>query len=675
MKGYWTDQQPGAGDTDLVEGLAVALRTCTGTLDSAATDVDRCAATITGGWQGQSATAWATQASARAGDLRATTEPCRAAANALAGYAATVRDIAARARTTSQDLETARSDVRRITNRSLWTTPDSETTGLHNLMARRALHQATEDLTDAQAHLARLADERRSADSLLVRLLADLTPPDWSAYQGLLTGFTTASLSGAPGWRAAFSRWVDGLPRTEAGAAALRWALAQLDDERFAELLAAEPAIALLLMRPADLTADPRFGAVARAATGVGGTDQVAAVAAAFATMTAADQATLARLHPWLVGNLDGAPFDLRITANRTAIAAALTQARADRFALEERLAALRQFDRPTTWPPDRSLQPDTVLGLIGDLDVNAEQIARYQRLLTETIDVFDGDEVTTMTGHQVVLFDPAGGRFAELVGTLASHTTNIGVLVGGTGTNMPTMKGQYDRAWAFVANAKPGGSLAMITYLGGPMPQEIAPDAVDSAYALDIAPRLRDFVAGLDNPTGAAVTVMGHSYGGSVVGAAEHVGMTADRILHVESAGAGPGVSDAADYAAPGTPRYSMTAPGDLIELAQGANMLGVGHGADPDLLDGVVRLETGRTDHEDPASALLEGPASHSGVFAPGSTAWENMSNVLTGQDVMVYTDPTPHIYPRPYGGATVTFEYPMEDPEFTPPTVPVP
>ncbi len=674
MRGYWTDQQPGVGDTDTIEGLAVALRTCAGTLDSAAADVDGAAATVASGWQGQSATAWVTRASARAGDLRATTQPCQAAANALAGYAATVRDIAARARTASQELETARSDVRRITNRSLWTTLEADTTGLHNLLTRRALHQATEDLTDAQTHLARLADERRSADSLLVRLLADLTPPDWSAYHELLIGFTTASLPGAAGWRAAFSRWVDGLPQTDAGAAALRWALAQLDDERFAELLAAEPGIALLLMHPADLTADPRFGAVARAATGIGGVDQVAAVAAVFATMTAADQVVLTRLHPWLVGNLDGAPFDLRIKANRTAISAALTQARADRITLEERLAALRPFGQPAPWPPDGGLQRDTWLGLTGALHVNAEQIARYKRLLTDTIDLFDAQgQPSTTRGHQVLLFDPAGGRFAELVGTLAERTRNVGVLVGGTGTNMTNMQDQYERSWEFVGRADPRGTLAMVTYLGGPMPQTITFEAVDNAYAKLIAPRLRDFVVGLDNPMGASVTVVGHSYGGSVVGSAEHAGMLADRILHVESAGAGPGVRGTTDYAAPDTARYSMTAPGDPIELAQGANVLGAGHGADPDTLDGVVRLETGRVAHSDPMSSILQGLPAHSGVFTEDSTAWRNMLEVLTGGEVMVYADPILHVISSGQRPVIVT-EYPMADPRYSAPTEPV-
>ncbi|AEE47090.1 hypothetical protein Celf_2969 [Cellulomonas fimi ATCC 484] len=50
-------------------------------------------------------------------------------------------------------------------------------------------------------------------------------------------------------------------------------------------------------------------------------------------------------------------------------------------------------------------------------------------------------------------------------------------------------------------------------------MPQEILTDAPQSRFALDQAGALRDFVAGLDKPDSVPVTVVGHSYGGSVVG------------------------------------------------------------------------------------------------------------------------------------------------------------
>ena len=55
------------------------------------------------------------------------------------------------------------------------------------------------------------------------------------------------------------------------------------------------------------------------------------------------------------------------------------------------------------------------------------------------------------------------------------------------------------------------------------------------------------------------------------------------------------------------------------------------VGHGLDPDMLPGVVRLDTGV--HDD--GRLVRG---HSGMFEPGSTAWRNLLGVMTQGDVSV-------------------------------------
>ena len=63
-------------------------------------------------------------------------------------------------------------------------------------------------------------------------------------------------------------------------------------------------------------------------------------------------------------------------------------------------------------------------------------------------------------------------------------------------------------------------------------------------------------------------VTYIGHSYGGSILGTAERLGLTADRTLYLEAAGAGVGVDDPSDWhnRNPDVLRFSMTAPLDPI-------------------------------------------------------------------------------------------------------------
>ena len=68
-------------------------------------------------------------------------------------------------------------------------------------------------------------------------------------------------------------------------------------------------------------------------------------------------------------------------------------------------------------------------------------------------------------------------------------------------------------------------------------------------------------------------MTYVGHSYGGSILGTAEALGLTADRTLYVAAAGAGFGVERPDDWhnRNPHVLRFSMTAPTDPIQLVQG--------------------------------------------------------------------------------------------------------
>ena len=179
-------------------------------------------------------------------------------------------------------------------------------------------------------------------------------------------------------------------------------------------------------------------------------------------------------------------------------------------------------------------------------------------------------------------------------------------------------------------------GDVAVITYLGGPFPQVDDPagvllDAADPRYALDMAPRLVAFSEDVDRVVddGVPVTVIGHSYGGSIVGTAEELGLTSDRTLFLAAAGAGVGVDDPSDWhnRNPDVLRFSMTAPGDFIEAVQG--IPGGPHGADPDEVDSVIRLRTG---HYDDGGAV-SGWEAHTGMLNRPSDSWRTILAVITG------------------------------------------
>jgi hypothetical protein len=361
----------------------------------------------------------------------------------------------------------------------------------------------------------------------------------------------------------------------------------------------------------------------------------------------------LALLHPGLVSSLASAPVADRVAASRVLLAAAVAVASGRR---------LRQYDE----------------------------------LLHGTVTLTRPDGTRLVRPHQVLVFDPRGdGRIVEVFGDLAT-ARHLAVYVPGTGTSLDRYSGNAERASRFAA-AEP--DLAVVLWQDADFPDlpldHVVPPIslwdrpiegvqhqlrahVFAAAFRDSAdragPLLAHDVQGLqlaEPVAGSDLTVVGHSYGGSIVGSAEAHGMVVDRVVHIASAGGS--VSDVRDYAAGecGTRRFSLTDPDDPIQLAQGAGLaspaeLGhslrtvagvlplplkplavpavgglavvsgaptrLGHGLDPDLIPGVTRLDSGVGPD---GHSLVSG---HGGMFEPGSTAWRNLLAVMHGDPVTV-------------------------------------
>jgi hypothetical protein len=358
---------------------------------------------------------------------------------------------------------------------------------------------------------------------------------------------------------------------------------------------------------------------------------------ARFENLAPADAAMLAMLFPKTVGHLSGVPFEHRADANDVSIIAALDAER-DNLTELERRHEHNQHD----WD-FLGLNNDDLNGPIGDSE---DRIALYESILHED--------------RTILVFDPSGdGSIAELHGTIGAMTYNVGVLVPGTGTDLSSFQGTADRANNFVENSRPG-ELAMISWMGGDLPDGIVKDAPFANYARDLGPLLANFSHDVRQETehsaGAGnniqTTYAGHSYGGAVVGRSELAGLDADRVLHIESAGMGHDIRDPDDVppSQADVDRYSMTAPGDIIGDIQGAQVGdNIGHGADPDEFDGTVRLDTGNKAGSDEPNI---GIGSHTSVFQEHSDAWRNMLEVFNGGTVTGYRQPDYDIPPTPYG-----------------------
>jgi hypothetical protein len=312
--------------------------------------------------------------------------------------------------------------------------------------------------------------------------------------------------------------------------------------------------------------------------------------------MTPAQRRQLIDDAPAVVGNTDGVPWDMRAAANRVNIARAI-------------------LDEAGTDPDAK------------------RRISFYHDLLDEVADPATG----RLVDRRILAFDPARSTLVELNGNLDT-AKSVAVLVPGMNTTIEGSAANTETARRFVSATH--GEVAAITYLGGPFPKggnlvASLAEATDIRFALDMAPRLAAFSADVDRTVDAtgrrvAVTYVGHSYGGSILGTAEALGLTADRTLYLAAAGAGVGVDDPSDWhnRNPDVLRFSMTAPGDVIELVQG--IPGGPHGADPDEMPGVIRLATGYYDDGRP----MAGPRAHTDVIdCPASDSWRTILAVITG------------------------------------------
>ncbi|SIR88168.1 alpha/beta hydrolase [Williamsia sterculiae] len=349
------------------------------------------------------------------------------------------------------------------------------------------------------------------------------------------------------------------------------------------------------------------------------------------------DVGRLVDADPQFVGNTDGIPFPVRIKANAVGIRVALAaELRADRPDAA-RVNRLRDLLRPIPATPSPGTQT-----------VSADVRPHHLR------------------ERQIIGFDADGdGRLVEMFGTLGPGTRGAGLFVPGTGASLDD-SGESAQTARDLADAS---GCPVILWVGGDFPDTVTGHAstgagaallggavgvvgavagatVDGASnpvpAARMASDLVAFGRALDREVaahspGASTTVLGHSYGGSVVGSAEQQGLRADRVVYASSAGTGVFLGGWQD-ADLRVQRFSMTAPGDPIQYVQ---ELPWPHGGDPDDASGVTRLDTGHLSD----GRLVTGLHGHGDyLHDPGSDGFRNIATVIGGGHPTPYVDRGP-------------------------------
>jgi hypothetical protein len=245
----------------------------------------------------------------------------------------------------------------------------------------------------------------------------------------------------------------------------------------------------------------------------------------------------------------------------------------------------------------------------------------------------------------QLLALDSDAGTASIVVGDL-DEATHVVVWVPGTGTRIVDLLAARDELERLRAETEEvarlcsdrPGSVAVVGWLGYDPPDhllaaafgDVAGPARAGARALV---ELVDELADRPAPDGAPphVSVIGHSYGGLVVGEAGRRGLAADDVALVGSPGIGPD-----PRFAPETSLWVGLAPDDPIRIAHLLN-------AAVELLDPVSvfdpLVDTGDGYGGDPASGglatrfLTTGADGHSEYLAAGTASLANLSAIAAG------------------------------------------
>lgn len=305
-----------------------------------------------------------------------------------------------------------------------------------------------------------------------------------------------------------------------------------------------------------------------------------------FASLTEGQRAHLAHRYSLAVGNMNGAPVELRYRANRIA----LGQAR------------------------------DIELERVHDSRLTASG----QRHAARRLDRF---EALMHPGRHILAFDPSGsGRVAEVFGDLP-RAERVSVVVPGADTDLLTFQrtdrqysapvGMARSLYAAERATAPTTRTAVIAWADYTAPSGLGMDAAMAMRAEDGARRLDGMLRGL--PGKAPVSLFCHSYGSVVCGIGAH--RLPERVADIAVAGS-PGMRAEKVAELDTTARvWAMRDADDWIQDVPYLEFGGLGHGADPVTAAFGARVLSARE------------AKGHAGYFVPGTDSVRNFAEIGVG------------------------------------------
>ncbi|CAL9440553.1 MULTISPECIES: alpha/beta hydrolase family protein [Streptomyces] len=306
-----------------------------------------------------------------------------------------------------------------------------------------------------------------------------------------------------------------------------------------------------------------------------------------FASLTAWQRTSLAHRYPLAVGNMNGAPVQLRYLANRSALQEARSVERARMH--------------------DKRLSP------AGQREAG-RRMRNYESLLDP--------------GRHILAFDPAGsGRVAEVFGNL-NRADRVSVVVPGVDTELLTFQrtdrkkyaapaGMAKSLYAAERAASPGTDTAVIAWADYTSPSGLGMEAATANRAEHGAVRLNALLRAL--PGRSPVSLFCHSYGSVVCGLAADT--LPGRVSDIAVAGS-PGMrAENASHLDTSARVWAMRDADDWIQDVPYLEVGGLGHGADPVSAGFGARVLSARD------------ARGHSGYFVPGTDSLRNFAGIGVG------------------------------------------
>ncbi|MFG3657799.1 alpha/beta hydrolase [Streptomyces sp. NPDC047706] len=350
--------------------------------------------------------------------------------------------------------------------------------------------------------------------------------------------------------------------------------------------------------------------------------------------LSAEEQAAWISMQPAAVGALDGLPAPVRDEANRIV----LDEARG-RMQME-----LNSIPKPPlnewTWISaggyPSKVHSDEWMQWHSKYGDQYDQLTRSLKGVQAIQSRFDATGTNGLPEPYLLGFSTEGDGRAIIANGNPDTAAHRAVYVPGTTADLDSIEGDINRmvnVWHRATEEADGKPVSTITWLGYEAPDKVATDAPFEHYAYDGAPAFRNFMDGIEaSHSGTApshTTVIAHSYGTTLVGAAAETGhLQADEVIFAGSPGVK--VSHAEEMDVPEGHVWNEEAEGDVVpDLGRW------GHGGDGFIIP---------SDHEFGANQMTTDTEGHSDYWKGGTTSLRNQALVIVGKGDDVTLEPPP-------------------------------